>query len=285
MADPHKPLSILALAGIAVGFLATLYWTFLFFTLGPEPLPVEQSQRTQSAPRPVNIEQVLAMNLFGKPTARTAPKTESLSDTRLSLVLAGVFVADEASASTALISQKQRDIRRYRVGDRLPGNARLEEVHRDRVVISRGGVREQLRFERGGQMIQPGTNTGQARASLEAAKAEMRRDLETRRDLRRPIDRALAEHREEIDRDPRKFIEDMGLRASEQGGYMLGTFADNDAGLQPGDRLLSVNGRPVGNPEEDRQQLESMLAGNAVDIQIQRGEQLISFTLSLESLN
>lgn len=294
MADIHRPLSIAALVAIALGFLGMLWWTFLFFALGPEPLPVESVQTQPTQGLDVPIERVVAMHLFGQPTDEVAPKTEQLADTRLSLVLNGVFVADEADASTALIAQQSREPRLYRIADRLPGNARLEAVHRDRVVISRGGVRELLRFEQGRQMIRPGTGTPQANARRAkpsrtargaASGAETKTRSRPRPDAGNLVERTLAKHRDEIERDPRKFVESLGLTASETGGYVLGTFADNDAGLQPGDRLLSVNGRPVGNPDEDRRQLERIVAGGSVDIQIQRGEQLIKFKLSLDSLN
>ena len=285
MADIHRPLSIAALVAIALGFLGMLWWTVLFFALGPEPLPVESVQTQPSPGLDVPIERVVAMHLFGQPTDEVAPKTEQLADTRLSLVLNGVFVADQADASTALIAQQSREPRLYRIADRLPGNARLEEVHRDRVVISRGGVRELLRFEQGRQMIRPGTGTPQANAKRRPSGAETKPRSRSRPDAGNLVERTLAKHRDKIERDPRKFVESLGLAASESGGYVLGTFADNDAGLQPGDRLLSVNGHPVGNPEEDRRQLERIVAGGSVDIQIQRGEQLIKFKLSLDSLN
>ena len=48
---------------------------------------------------------------------------------------------------------------------------------------------------------------------------------------------------------------------------------------------MSLNGKPVGNPEQDRHQLERILAGRSVEVQIQRGEQRITFSLSLDSLN
>ncbi len=281
----HRLTGIAAFLCVALGIAATLWWAFVFFAFGPEPLPVEAlPESTTRGIADVPIDRVVAMNLFGTPTTDAAPKTETLSETKLSLVLHGVFVADEPAASTALISQRGNNPRLLTISDRLPGNARLEEVHPDRVVISRGGVRENLSFDRKNQIVRPG-NAARAPAlqrprSSVAAPRPARPD---RRDARSLIERTLAKHRDEIDRNPGKFIESLGLKTSERGGYVLGTFADNDAGLEPGDRLLSLNGKPVGNLVEDRAQLERILAGRAVDIQIQRGEQLITFELSLGS--
>ena len=283
----HRALQVAALVGVALGFMATLWWTFLFFTVGPDPLPVEATVEPSTRGVPdIPIERIVAMNLFGEPARDAAPRTEKLSETKLSLVLHGVFVADQADASTALISQRNNNPKLYAISDRLPGNARLEEVYRDRVVVSRGGVRENLSFKRGDPIIHPGTAA--RRSNTERAGSSSRLQSSPSKAQRSPrslIERTLAKHRDEIDRNPRKFIESLGLTSSERGGYLLGTFADNDAGLEPGDRLLSLNGKPVGNPEQDRHELERILAGRSVEVQIQRGEQRITFSLSLDSLN
>lgn len=283
----HRALQVAAMVVVVLGFMATLWWTFLFFTVGPEPLPVEATADASTRDAPdIPIERIVAMNLFGEPTSDAVPRTETLSETKLSLVLHGVFVADKADASTALISQRNNNPKLYAIADRLPGNARLEAVYRDRVVVSRGGVRENLSFKRGDQMIRPGTAA--RRSNTDPAGSSSRLQSSSPKAQRNPrslIERTLAKHRDEIDRDPRKFIENLGLTSSERGGYLLGTFADNDAGLEPGDRLLSLNGKPVGNPEEDRHELERILAGRSVEVQIQRGEQRITFSLSLDSLN
>lgn len=281
----HRVFSVGAMVVVVLGFMATLWWTFLFFTVGPEPLPVEVTADASTRDAPdIPIERIVAMNLFGEPTRDAAPRTEKLSETKLSLVLHGVFVADKADASTALISQRNNNPKLYAISDRLPGNARLEEVYRDRVVVSRGGVRENLSFKRGDQLIRPGVRRSDTarRESSPRLKSSSHKVQGNPRSL---IERTLAKHRDEIERDPRKFIETLGLTTSERGGYVLGTFADNDAGLEPGDRLLSLNGKPVGNPEQDRHELERILAGRSVEVQIQRGEQRITFSLSLDSLN
>ncbi|MCE2459421.1 MAG: hypothetical protein J4F38_01395 [Pseudomonadales bacterium] len=281
----HRAFSVAALTGVVLGFMATVWWAFLFFMVGPEPLPVEATPEASTQGTDIPIDRIVAMHLFGEPGSDAAPRSETLSETKLSLVLHGVFVADKADASTALISQRTNKPKLYSVSERLPGNARLEEVYRDRVVVSRGGVRENLSFKRDGQIIRPGSRGPGSNTDRAESSSRLRKTSPAQRNPRSLIARTLAKHRDEIDRDPHKFIETLGLTTSERGGYVLGTFADNDAGLEPGDRLLSLNGKPVGNPEEDRRHLEQILAGRSVEIQLQRGEQRITFSLSLDSLN
>ena len=278
MADIHKPLSIAALVLIGASILVTIASGSWFFAIGPEPLPVEGSVHAQAPQEPqISVEQVAAMHLFGQPVANAVPDTENLRETRLSLVLAGVFVADDPAGSKALIAQKGGPARSYGINDRLPGNVHLHSVHRDRVVLNRGGVHELLRFEEGARIIRRVETPDRPSAPKRRATPELRSG--------QSIKQAFLENRQDIDRDPRGFLTNLGLRTSADGGYVLGAFADNDAFLEPTDRILSVNGRPVGNPEEDHEQLEDIIAGGSVDVEVQRGKQRIKFTLSLDSLN
>ena len=281
----HRILRVAALVCIATGMAATLWWAFLFFLVGPHPLPIEVPAASKQSGGDVPIERIVALHLFGEPRSDAAPRTETLSETKLSLVLHGVFVADRAEASTAVVSQRSSNARLYAIADRLPGNALLEEVHQDRVVISRGGVRENLSFDRDDQIVRPGAPRQPNAPQVQGGSRTDTTARSVQRKARSLVERTLATHRDEIDRDPGKFIESLGLTTSERGGYLLGTFADNNSSLERNDRLLSLNGKPVGNPEQDRRQLEQVLRGGSVEVQIQRGEQLIKFSLSLDALN
>ena len=275
VADIHKPLSIAAQVLVALGMVSTIAAGSWFFVVGPDREPVDETPQERVAQAPtVAIERLAGMHLFGQPAANAEP-TENLQETRLSLVLAGVFVADEDSASKAVISQKGGRARLYKVGDRLPGNVHLHKVYRDRVVLSRGGVHELLRFEEGPKLIRRVENP---RGTGIVPRNPRKRGTAN------SLKEAVLERRAEIERDPGKVVEELGLRTSADGGYVLGAFADTDSFLQPTDRLISVNGRTVGNPREDKSQLEDILKGHSVDVELQRGQQRIKFTLSLEDM-
>ena len=93
----------------------------------------------------VNINDILQANLFGKADAEGRPaKAAPTSETRLPLILNGVFVAEIPEDSAAIVAQKGRTGILYGVGDSLPGNAVLDEVHPDHVVLRRAGTRETL---------------------------------------------------------------------------------------------------------------------------------------------
>ena len=129
MADVQKPLTIAAHAAIVLGIAYTVAQATWFFVVGPDVAPVRASAASpaSSAPEPVPIERLVAQHIFGKPAAPgELPRrevTETLRETRLALELVGVFVADDAAASSAVIARKGRPAELYSVGDGLPGNA------------------------------------------------------------------------------------------------------------------------------------------------------------------
>lgn len=89
----------------------------------------------------VDIQSIVRASLFGQsapPPAAGAPVTS------LPLVLAGVFALNDEKLGTAMLGNSSADIKFYKVGDPLPGGARLHAVHVDRVLLDRGGSIESL---------------------------------------------------------------------------------------------------------------------------------------------
>ncbi len=287
MANIHKPLAIVAHIAVIVGIGFSLARATMFFAFGPQfseassSSPTEVVARPASGPARIPIEQVASWHLFGEPAAvfDAAAQTATLPETRLSLELIGVFVADDAVFSVALIAGKGRAAESYRVGDRVPGNAKLAAVFQDHVVISRGGVREQLRFEGRKTALQPVAERHGVPAAQEP-KPPQDDPSSTRK--------ALTTLRDELARDPNRFLADVGVaRVSDDGadGYAIGALAEHPdfshVGLQRGDRVLSVNGRNVGDPAQDRLRIEDILAEGSARIEIERGEQRLAVTVAI----
>lgn len=299
VANIHKPLTIVAHIAVVVGIGYTVARAAMFFAFGPQTAPAAAtvvSQSTSSSPATVAIDEVAGWHLFGQPPDdfQAAAQTETLPETRLSLELVGVFVADDATSSAALIAAKGEQPKKYRVGDRMAGNAKLAAVLKDHVVISRGGVREQIRFTEGKGALQPvvrrpadpsGEHTD---ATYAADPLPAQAAAGPSPDASPSAREALAELRDELGRDPNRLLADMGVaRVSDDGpqGYAIGALADHPhlshVGLQRGDRVLSVNGRPVGDPAQDRLRIEDIIAEGSARIEIERGGQRLAVTVSL----
>jgi general secretion pathway protein C len=89
----------------------------------------------------VDVPSILRSNLFGQspPAAGGAAPTTSMQ-----LVLAGVVASPDEKLGLAMIGSTASTIELKRVGDPLPGGARLHAVHVDRVLLDRGGSIESL---------------------------------------------------------------------------------------------------------------------------------------------
>ena len=291
VANIHKPLIIVAHLAVLVGLGYTVARAAMFFTFGPQSSPVAATvvSRPAQGPQGVHIEQIAGWHLFGQPPAdfnKAAEQSEKLPETRLSLALVGVFVSDDIHSSIALIARKGRPAESYRVGDRVPGNAKLAAVFANHVVISRGGVREQIRFRERAAALVP-VEKPRPDGSLDTSNASPA-DAKFLADDPPPARKALTVLQHELEKDPKRFLADLGVaRVSEDEaqGYAIGAAADHPSfshvGLQRGDRLLSVNGRSVGDPEQDRLRIEDIIAEGSARLEIERGGQRLAVTVSL----
>jgi len=86
-------------------------------------------------------EQISAADLFGR-----AANQGNLPETTLQLTLRAVFAARDAQQASAVIETSDGRAQVLKVGANVNGAAVLQEVHANRVVLSRNGVLETLFF-------------------------------------------------------------------------------------------------------------------------------------------
>jgi general secretion pathway protein C len=276
---------------IIIGGIAyTLANAVLFFVTSPELDAQSAAQQRPAARTPdrrpeVSINAILARNLFGEAGAVAAGPAENelpAVETRLPLELQGVFQADLPEQSAAIVAQKGKAGELYLVGQMLPGNAELIEVHADHIVLRRAGGRETLRFPQmaGDNQLTPVEPEEPAETTSSAA--PWTKETPTPRDF-------VTSYREKIDADPEGALREMGISPVSTGaadGYRLDELAADSpylsqTGLQPGDVVLSVNGQPVGNIQQDRRQIDNILAQGSARIEVQRGTRRFFITASL----
>ena len=313
----QKSLKFAAHAVIVLGIAYTVAQATWFFVSGPAPLPASAARPQPdegAAPSPGGsgreqppIEQLAAQHLFGQPAPDKPPSraaTEALRETQLSLELIGVFVADDDAASTALIARKGKPAEIFGIGDRLPGNAKLTTVYRDRVVITRGESRELIVFDKPDGWIAssptplppprqaPASEAPLASAPLVAPSAAAREPATSAPAERSaPVQELARNYERDPRRDPRHALEELGVVAEDGvSGYTLGAVAErpelSHAGLRRGDRILSVNGRPVGGAESDWRpdglEIDNLLALGSASLEIQRGQRRFVVTVALD---
>jgi len=206
---------------------------------------------------------IIDAHLFGTAEAgrlvQTQPAPEA-PETRLNLTLKGVYATGDARA-LAIIASGGRNEEFYKVGDSIPGGARLKAVYPDRVILERNGRLETLRLPKAKgkgiditrTAIHSGAQTRSGTASGETG---------------------LQGLREQIVDDPEILGEMLEAKPARQGGRFVGyeLFPGDDdrlfreLGLEEGDIVVSVNGLRIDEPQKGFRALRSL--ADAKDIKL-----------------
>ncbi len=116
-----------------------------------EKIPSSIKRQDTNTFNPAKLsEQIAAAHLFGEAGEQTIIEkpTEAIDapETRLNLVLAGVFSYQPKELAIAIISSGGRNEEIYGIGDKIVGNAILKAVFPDRVIIENRGREETLKL-------------------------------------------------------------------------------------------------------------------------------------------
>ncbi|MDP1541423.1 MAG: type II secretion system protein N [Moraxellaceae bacterium] len=226
-------------------------------------LPMPSNMGVTSVDVRVQPEQIAAV--FGDQQTVVQAEPEN---TTLQLRLTGVIESSEPTHARAFISERSAgQVESFKTGDKVPGGATLDQVYADRVVLLRGGREEILRFDE-----LPATAQAPVAPDRAAQNAAQTRA-------------ALSQMAEQLANSPLAAMRQMGLRRTSR-GYVVSVTAPKEMmqrfGLQPGDRIVSINGQTVGQDLDADQQVMSQLQqeGNA-RVEVQRGAQTITLEQKL----
>lgn len=230
------------------------------------------------------------------------------------VILAGVMIATPSYLSSAMMSVNGV-MQNYRVGDQLAGTEyQLIDVAWDQAVIADSNDREivikmpeRMALDQsnlngnnngaaGGTASAPnqtsppfangssGLNSNVTDATAEPTREEAQQDSDQER-LSTPlasdnpvaaIDNAVSKLKE----NPASYLSNMGVMATGEGYQVTGSMPDKlrrRLGLEPGDKVLSVNGQAVGsNPASDADLLNQVKQSGQATIEVQRGDQVLT---------
>lgn len=270
-----------------------------------------QNQTESTQLNDVDIEQLQAMNLFGKVGAiAIAPKVVKpvkVPETTLQLELEGVFRSEVPEGSTAIVAERGKTGKLYRVGERLPGNAVLDQVFADRVLLNRSGSLETLRFPelkgvtatkvdqssgRKSQALNRGAANRRSSLRANSSRDKQRSDAKTRvgqmlySGSRIQPDELLKTFTEEFQASPKNALEDLGVQVvapEKGGGYVVSKNIPANllraSGLRYGDIIRSVNGQPLGNTVSDQALYQQIQSRNEVTVEVERGSRRFTVTV------
>lgn len=259
LAFPPKPLRVLGLSAFAI--ILGLVWARLVLTWTTGPvLPVSEFVAPQvnasASPRlsELNTTALVSSDPFFASvpdTLRSVSPAVNAPETTLDLKLFGIRAGQDSSQGSAIVRTPDKRQGSFQVGDALFDGVRLEQVLPDRVVISRGGVRESLYLDPEGS---------RSRASLSPA---------TNRAAAGPSDSQLSisDALERIQLRPR-------IVGNTISGFYVAPESDPATlalgGLEINDVVMSVNGVSLVSAERITDVIEELQDATFVEMQIER---------------
>lgn len=252
---------------------------------------------------------IASWNLFGTQTAAVAEPVkqelpEDAPETNLQLTLHGVFVAEKEEDSTAIISERSNPSRLYRVGEALPGRVKLAEVREDSVLINRNGAIEALYFPESAGARKSSSRRSSASRSRSSSSASStsyygnnqqasskasgggynQRVEQLIRTSNNATEVAQALKEDMQNRSPESALRDLGLVSNGGRGYKImdgGSMMFAAIGGRPGDVILSINGRTLGDPSTDLSMAEEIMGDCNATISMERNGHTFTNKLSL----
>jgi general secretion pathway protein C len=224
------------------------------------------------------IRQLAALHLFGEVKVEDVapPPVVDAPDTRLNLTLSGVLAVDSPDAR-AIIASPDGNENAYAVGDSLPGNARLRQIHADRVILETNGRYETLRLPVD-EPIAGRTPGGSGPEMSQQAAIEPGMPL-------REVRNSMVEN-------PGNLLRHIRVIPSSPGGKFNGfrLMPGPDAsvfsrlGLVPGDIVKEINGVALDDVSKGGEALQEIASANVINMTIERNGAQQALTLNMDDL-
>lgn len=278
-------LAIIWLAWVA----ARLIWLILAPPTAPN-LPPVPLQNNQSAV----VDHSSLFTIFAEPTPTATSEAVAAPP---NVVLKGVMMAIPERFSSALL-EVNGEVKNYHINDELKDSGfTLVAVDWDTVVIADRSdksivitMRQELPLDQRGmnagaisnQPLGTALNGQNSLPTLPEAPALASDISGAAADSSAPQSPASAidEAVSELQDNPASYLSRMGVMASGEGYQVtaaMPTGLRNRLGLEPGDKVLSVNGKTVGNsPAADAAVLQQVQQAKEAQIEVQRGDQTIT---------
>ncbi|KAB7622995.1 type II secretion system protein GspC [Alkalilimnicola sp. S0819] len=255
----------------AVVLVALLAWSLarLSWTLLPEPRqvpPPPAPPSTDAARQGPDFSRLPALHLFGRAerdTEAPAARTIDAPDTRLDLTLRGILYNPNPDKALAIIGAGGEE-QFYGVDDDVPGNAAIEQIQPDRVILRREGRFETLRLPR--ETLPEGSAATRERPATPDAGASQ------------PQAGVLDNYRREILDNPQNITRYLRPEPVVENGRFQG-FRINPgpdasvleaSGLQAGDVVTHVDGVELDSMDRGFEMIDTIAQADSLQLTIQR---------------
>lgn len=212
------------------------------------------------------------------------------------IVLKGTMLAEPEQYSSALLEVNGL-VKNYRVGEMVDNsNYKVVAVSWNEVMLENPNdqqtvvvLRQPMALDQGPQFNDqpkaPASNQSAPMANngLDSSMMDTPEQMATEQEdnaASNTPQAAIGAAAEELRQDPASYLSRMGVMATGEGYQVTAAMPDklkNRLGLEPGDKVLSVNGQSVGNnPRQDASLLEQVKQSGEAQLEVQRGEQVIT---------
>jgi general secretion pathway protein C len=215
----------------------------------------------------VDIPSILRANLFGQ--SPTAAGTDA-PVTTMNLKLVLVFAANDEKLGLAAIGSGTEEVKVYKVGDAVPGGARLHAVYVDRVLLDRGGSIEAL-------LVPPRSGAAQGPATalpVASAGVSMERVQQIILDNPGLINQVMS--RQAVFQDGRL----AGVRVNPGPN----TQAFNRLGLRPNDLVTAINGMPLDDQSRANEVFNTLNGASQARVTVNRNGRETELNLNLAEI-
>lgn len=235
-------------------------------------------------------------HLFGSvltPVDHRRPVAD-LPDSSLDLTVAGILAGDGDQAGFAMIADASGQQQAYRVGDTLPGGARIMQIHADRVVVRHEGQDANLRlpWEDTAAVLAPSARPGAGTPALEPAPGSTAGRPAT---ASAPVAVAGLETvdwgalQSQLNIDPEQLARQVRVQPVQEGGRVVGVRLSGSwagllagAGLRPDDIITAVNGVAVTDSARARQVIGAVGSSGRAQVTVRRDGREETINVSLK---
>ena len=257
--------------------LVQITWMFLpQDDAGIAPMKTMTQPVVNTSSQDDSFRKLTGANIFGVSEKAAVQQPSKAPETKLNLTLKGVLAATPMELASAIIAQgKAGKEEIYSIGDRMPGNVLIKEIHPEYVVLERGGRLETLKMQKiSGVAGVDATNTS---------------SLSSRRDGGGHATE-LKQIRSNILKNPTSFGEyALPVVVKENGkqiGYRLKAQKKGELlaklGIQSTDVITQINGVKLDQPENGISALRKLSTATNLDIVVRRNGAEVPLNISLQ---
>jgi len=256
--------------------VAMLAWVVSGWLLPNDELTLSGlSQNTREATSTLSdITGLLTVPLFGKIQQVQSPKPVAQKPkpvvvSSLNIKLLGTIVAGENSAAIVAVA-KRSEQQVFFIGDRIQPGVILKEVEAEAIVVERGGKLERISLEQGAKL----TVTPMPGAAIAASPG-----LASAQPTSIKMNRAHLQ--QQLQNFPVLMTQAKAVPHLENGkpkGFAITQIAPGSlyqqAGLQNGDIVLSVNGKQITGAKQAMNMYQTLKSAAAIDLELIRAGQV-----------